>query len=178
VKFAYADPPYLGCGRSHYGKQHDDAAAFDDLATHTDLIARLQEEFPEGWAMSLHTPSLRTLLPLCPEDCRVGAWCKPFAVFKPNVNPAYAWEPVIYRGGRKFTREDRTVRDFVTANITLRRGVKGAKPDAFCYWIFDLLNMQPEDEFHDLFPGSGAVGRAHERWQRQYHGLFSGLEAS
>jgi hypothetical protein len=178
VKFAYADPPYYGLAVAFYGDLHADAHVYDTLDGHKQLIARLGDEFPDGWAMSLHSPSLRHILPLCPEDCRVGAWTKPFASFKPNVNPGYAWEPVIFRGGRKFTRKDRTVRDFTAANITLKRGFCGAKPDAFCYWIFDLLNMQPEDEFHDLFPGSGAVGRAHERWQRQYHGLFSGLEAS
>jgi hypothetical protein len=173
MKFAYADPPYLGCGKSHYGHQHDEAHVYDAIDGHQRLADRLSEEFPDGWAMSLHTPSLRHILPLCPEDCRVAAWVKPFAVFKVNVNPAYAWEPVIFRGGRKLTREDRTVRDFVSANITMKRGVKGAKPEAFCFWLFGLLNLRPEDEFVDLFPGSGSVGRAHEKWKRQYYGLFA-----
>lgn len=29
------------------------------------------------------------------------------------------------------------------------------EPDKFCFWIFEGLNLQPEDEFHDLFHGSG-----------------------
>jgi hypothetical protein len=173
MKFAYADPPYYGLAKAFYGDMHPEAHVYDTLDGHQRLIDRLCQEFPDGWAMSLHTPSLRHILPLCPEDCRVAAWVKPFASFKPNVNPGYAWEPVIFRGGRKFTRSDRTVRDFVAANITLKRGFAGAKPAAFCFWVFNLLNMQPEDEFHDLFPGSGAVKRAHEAWQRQYHGLFA-----
>jgi hypothetical protein len=41
------------------------------------------------------------------------------------------------------------------------------KPEAFCMWLFDLLNMRPEDEFDDLFPGSGAVGDAHRKWKHQ-----------
>ncbi len=36
----------------------------------------------------------------------------------------------------------------------------GAKPAAFCRWIFDLLGAQPGDELVDLFPGSGGVSRA------------------
>jgi hypothetical protein len=94
----------------------------------------------------------------------VAAWVKPFASFKVNVNPAYAWEPVIWTGGRKRGRSESTTRDFVAASITLRRGVAGAKPEAFCWWLFDLLGMEPGDELHDLFPGSGAVRKAHTTW--------------
>ncbi|WP_336633428.1 MULTISPECIES: hypothetical protein [unclassified Microbacterium] len=38
--------------------------------------------------------------------------------------------------------------------------VVGAKPAVFCRWIFDLLGAEPQDEFHDLFAGSGGVMRA------------------
>lgn len=38
--------------------------------------------------------------------------------------------------------------------------VIGAKPAAFCRWIFDLLGAQPGDTLDDLFPGSGAITRA------------------
>jgi hypothetical protein len=164
MRFVYADPPYLGCGASHYGEHHADAADFDRLETHAALVGRLNAEF-DAWALSLHTPSLGRILSVCPADVRVGAWVKPFASFKPGVNPAYAWEPVIFRGGRKLGREVRTVRDWVSVEITLRRGLTGAKPAAFCWWVFDFLGMEPEDEFTDLFPGSGAVGRAYELWK-------------
>jgi hypothetical protein len=40
--------------------------------------------------------------------------------------------------------------------------VIGAKPAAFCFWMFDLLGARPGDDFVDLFPGSGGVTRA---WQ-------------
>lgn len=103
---------------------------------------------------------------MCPEDARVGAWTKPFASFKPGVNPGYCWEPVIFRGGRKRTREDATVRDFCAVNAEIKRGFIGAKPEAFCFWIFDLLGTQAGDELVDLFPGSGAVSRAWAEWQR------------
>lgn len=91
---------------------------------------------------------------------------KPFASFKPNVPRAWTWEPVIVRGGRNLNRgrETVTVRDHVSCPITLRRGFVGAKPEGFCFWLFEFLGMEPEDEFDDLFPGSGAVTRAWDRW--------------
>src|SRR4051812_33400847 len=113
VKFAYADPPYLGYA-SMYAKLHPDAMVWDDPETHRALIGRLAEEYPDGWAMSLSSPSLRTILPMCPPDVRVMAWVKPFAVFRGRVNPAYAWEPVIMRGGRKRSRWEETLRDWVS----------------------------------------------------------------
>lgn len=45
--------------------------------------------------------------------------------------------------------------------------VVGAKPAAFCRWMFDLLGALPVDDFTDLYPGSGGVMRA---W-RIYAGL-------
>lgn len=163
MRVAYADPPYLGCGKL-YTAHHPDALDWDRPETHRDLIARLVDEFSDGWAMSLSSPSLRTILPMCPEDCRFGPWVKPFAIFKPNVTIAYAHEYVIWRGGRKRTREQPTIRDWVSANITLKRGLTGAKPRDFCRWVFELLNLQPGDELVDLFPGTGAVSAAFEEW--------------
>ena len=74
---------------------------------------------------------------------------------------------MFFKSCRVWAREQATVRDYVSANITMQRGVSGAKPDAFCLWLFDLLGMGPDDEFHDLFPGSGAVTRAWEKWRNQ-----------
>ncbi len=162
MRFAYADPPYLGCGARLYGDRHKDAADCDDPEWHRALIARLVDEYPDGWALSLHEPSLRIILPMCPPDARTMPWVKPFASFKPGVGVAYAWEPVIVRGGRKRTRRQPTVRDWVAANITLRKGFPGAKPADFTFWLLDVLNVQPGDVVDDLFPGSGAVTRAIE----------------
>lgn len=167
MRLAYADPPYLGLAAKFYGDRHPDAAAYDDPETHRQLIERLDAEF-DGWALSLHTPALRTILAMCPEDVRVGAWVKPFASFKVGVSPAYAWEPVIFRPlDRKHSRHAATVRDWAAVSITLQRGFQGAKPEAFCWWVFDLLRATPDDEFSDLFPGSGAVGRAWDAWRTQ-----------
>lgn len=167
MRFAYADPPYLGCGRL-YADRHPDALAWDRLETHAALIERLCGEFSDGWALSLHTPSLRHILPLCPEDVRVMAWVKPFAAWKPGIDPAYAWEPVIVRGGRKRGKDVPTVRDWCPASASLGgRAFTGAKPREMIFWLFEVLNLQAGDEFADLFPGSGAVGDAWEARQRQ-----------
>lgn len=155
MNFAYADPPYLGCAAKLYGDP-----TYDSLDAHAALVARLQAEFPDGWAMSLSSPSLRAILPLCPEDCRVAAWVKPFCAFKVGVNPAYAWEPVIFRGGRKKrSRTEDTIRDYHSEVITLRRGTPGAKPPGFAAWIIGLLgaDVRRGDTITDLFHGSGAM---------------------
>jgi hypothetical protein len=161
IRVCYADPPYIGQAKKHYSADPQCAEVDHGL-----LITTLCMDFPDGWALSLSSPSLHAILPLCPPDVRVMAWVKPFCAFKPNVNPAYAWEPVIVRGGRKRTREQHTVRDWVATPITLKRGLTGVKPDPFCFWLFEVLGLQPGDEFVDMFPGSGAVTRAWERWGR------------
>ena len=153
----YADPPYLGQAHRHY--RHDPRCAEVD---HEALIKDLNDNY-DGWALSCSSPSLRIILPLCPPDVRVGSWVKPFASYK-AANPAYAWEPVIFKPCR--TRKGRfVVRDWVAENITLKRGLCGVKPPRFCYWLFEILAMEPEDEFIDLFPGSGAVTRAWHAWR-------------
>jgi len=116
---------------------------------------------------------MRDILPLCLHDVLFGEWVKPFCSFKPGVNPAYAWEPVLYVGGRKRTRTDPTVRDWVSANITLKKGLTGAKPILFGHWLFNLLGMEATDEFVDLFPGTGAMASAWSDWKLQRELLVS-----
>lgn len=171
MKFAYEDPPYFGQGKKHYGKLHLGAGEFDKIEAHAALIVRLSEEF-EAWALSLNSTTLRDILPLCPPDVRVGAWVKPFCSFKPNVNPAYAWEPVIFHGARKRDRYEPKTRDYCSVGLTLKAGFPGAKPSPFCWWVFDFLGATPEDEFHDLFPGSGAVQGAWDEWCRVHRGFM------
>lgn len=170
MRLAYADPPYLGCCKL-YDHLHPDGLCWDDPATHAALIARLVTEFPEGWALSASTPSLRTILPMCPVDVRVGSWAKSFCAFKRGVRPAYAWEPVIFWRGRnpnaghphapplKGGRQN-TPKDFIVEPITLKKGLTGAKPARVCAWVLDLLGHAPGDEVVDLFPGTGAMGHA------------------
>jgi hypothetical protein len=155
MQFAYADPPYLGSAKFHYGDP-----TFDSKEAHLELVSRLVREYPDGWALSCNSKDLRWIYLACPETARVGAWVKPFAVFKPNVNPAYAWEPVIFYGGRKRSRYEATVRDWHSANVTLKKGLCGAKPESFCRWVLDVLGWKHGDTLDDLFPGTGAMTNA------------------
>jgi len=43
--------------------------------------------------------------------------------------------------------------------------------------LFELLNLKLTDEFHDLFPGSGAVGKAWEAWRKQTKLALHGQDA-
>lgn len=156
TRFAYADPPYVGQARKHYGGVEVNQRL---------LIAYLESDF-DAWALSCSSPSLRDLLAWCPPDVRIAAWVKPFAVFKPNVNPAYAWEPVIFKPVRR-DRSHATVRDWVTADRTISKDIPGAKPVAFCWWLFALLGVCADDDFTDVFPGTGIVGDTWKRYQRQ-----------
>jgi hypothetical protein len=174
MRFAYADPPYIGQAKRHYSG--DPLCAEVD---HTKLIRMLFKEFPDGWALSASSVSLPEILRITqaaryPEEhalrpIRIGAWCTSFCAFKRNVRPAYAWEPVIFWGGRNPMNGHRaaiperngkqtTPKDFHIAPITLRKGLVGAKPESVCRWILDLLNVMPGDEVVDLYPGTGIMG--------------------
>lgn len=160
MRLAYADPPYLGMGAKLYGKFHPDAAKWDGIDAHRELIDFLVNGYPDGWAMSLSSPTLRQILPLCPPTVRVAAWVKPFASFKPNVNPAYAWEPVIFHRTRQADRTEDTIRDYLAEPITLKKGLPGAKPMRFNQWVLDLLGYQPGDTVDDIFPGTNGMSLA------------------
>lgn len=154
MKIAYADPPYPGQA-ARYGRREVD---------HARLIRAL-DRF-DGWALSSHSNALRDLLPLCPKRARVAAFCRTFVVFKKGVYPPYAWEPVIFAPARALALDDPSamgVRDWVRCSSGTH-GFVGAKPPEFSGWLFGILGCEPEDEFHDLFYGSGAVTRAWKEW--------------
>jgi len=116
--------------------------------------------------VSLSTPSLWDILPVTPRSARIGAWVKPWSNFKPGVGLTYAWEPVIVSGGRKITRSEPSVFDWVKA-MPAQLGFHGAKPEEFSFWLFRAWNAKPGDELVDLFTGSGAVGRAWDKFHGQ-----------
>jgi hypothetical protein len=162
MRFAYADPPYLGQGAKWYGKHHPDAAVWDDPDTHIQLLNRLTDEYPDGWAVSLSAPSLKLYLTHAPDDVRIGAWVKTWHQFLP-LTVQYAWEPVIWRGGRKDPKRNPWVRDWVMAgggNPAHGARLVGAKPEPFNRWVADLLCYREGDELVDLFPGTGGMGAA------------------
>lgn len=174
-RFAYADPPYPGQSWRLYGDHPDYAGEVN----HAELVARLVDEFPDGWALSTSASALHEVLPLCPAPTpskknkgrylqgtgtRILVWTKPQAPWRP-VGIQYGWEPVLLYGGRPREPRD-TLRDWVSC-IPGPTDVPGAKPRAFCDWLFNALGAQPGDELVDLFPGSGAVGRAWDAWTAQ-----------
>ena len=166
MRLAYADPPYFGCGKSHYGEHHPEAALWDDKQTHIDLVARLVDEFPDGWALSCNPRDLAWLLPAMPEDVRVGTWCKTWHQIRPTTTQ-FAWEPVVWRGGGKAPKRP-MVRDWMSCAVTRQTGLRGAKPDAFNDWVLDLLAYTPDDELVDLFPGTSSMQRAVDRRKSQF----------
>ena len=157
MTFAYADPPYFGCGKSLYGKHHEEAGIWDTEQAHLDLVERLCDEYQDGWVLSCNPRDLRMYLTTCPSDVRVGAWCKTWHQIRPTTTQ-FAWEPVIWRGGRKDNKRTPMVRDWIMANATRQRGLPGAKPDTFNRWVLDLLNYEEGDQLDDLFPGTGGLG--------------------
>ena len=179
MKLGYADPPYFGCG-ALYSAHHPNALDWDNPQTHKGLVDRLQDEF-NGWVLhSSATPEAMALYAplIVGTGARWCSWRKGFAAFKRNVPVAYAWEPVIIKPARKPVVSKRLVmRDWIETveteddirwSITLKRGLTGAKPEAVCHWAFELLGARPEDELTDLFPGTGAVGRAWKTWQGKF----------
>jgi hypothetical protein len=159
LRLAYADPPYPG--KAWLYRDHPDYAGEVD---HAALIARLASY--DGWALSTSAAALPAVLALCPPGVRVAAWHRGERP-TPSRWPLSAWEPVIYHGGRQMTpagglgsrRVDSLVHG-VSPLTTLPGRVNGAKPAAFCRWVFDLLGAAPGDTLDDLFPGSGAITRA------------------
>ncbi len=165
MKFAYADPPYVGCAKRYTGGVE---------VNHRILIGWLEADF-DGWALSCSVPSLRLLLPLCPDKVRIMAWTKRFVPHRPNVWPTYAWEPVICKPlPRPTNRASDTPFDWMMAlpGGFGRRGIGkqrilGEKPRGFVEWILQACKVEPADNISDIFPGSGAVAEAIDSWRRQ-----------
>ena len=164
MRFAYADPPYLGCGKFY--PEHPEALRWDQVGEHVALIARLDADY-DGWAMSASAPSLQPILTALGRaqtlqntgpDFRIASWVKPFAAFMRNVRIAYTWEPVLFKPGRDSSRDGAPVgRDHLSESISLKRGLTGAKPAAFCRWVLTLLGYIEGDELVDMFPGTGVM---------------------
>lgn len=156
MHLAYADPPYPGQAKRHYG-DHPDYAGEVDLA---ELIPSLFRY--DGWALSTSNDALPEVMSYfrCPQHVRVLAWCKPIAPPFPGRG-VYGWEPVIVHWARPPAND---LRDTITVSpeqYTFRPKpegyVTGSKPPAFCRWLFAWLGARPGDDFTDLFPGSRAV---------------------
>jgi hypothetical protein len=154
MRVAYCDPPYPGQAKKHYGDHPD----FRGEVDHRALIGRLEDEFPDGWALSTGAKNLRDLLLLAPPETRVLIWDKKAGA--PVGDHFYwRWEPVLLRGCRRPKGYPHTLLE--------EPSVTGAKPEKFCRWLFECMGLQADDELIDLFPGSGAVAAAWDAWRAQ-----------
>jgi len=160
-RIAYADPPYIGC--AHLYKDHPD---YDGEVDHLELLTRLQRDY-DGWALSASSRSLPEILGYL----RGQLWPAPRILIWTKNSIRYAWEPVIIRSART---PGNHLRDWLFCEPDAFQWrpkpgnhVLGAKPKPFCMWLFEWLGAEPGDTLDDLFPGSGAVGRAWEEYEQQ-----------
>jgi hypothetical protein len=165
VRIAYADPPYPGM--SHFYREHPDYAGEVD---HAELVDRLERDY-DGWVLHTAATTLHHVLALCPADVRVCSWVKTFASWKAGVHVVFAWEPVLIRMARVHKRdpdnEIPSITDWIACPITLKRGLTGAKPEPVVHWALRICGARSSDDFHDLYPGSGAVERAWATYRDQ-----------
>lgn len=176
LRLAFADPPYPG--NAYLYRAHPDYGGEVD---HGELLTRLAAY--DGWALSTSAAALPAVLGLCPPGVRVAAWHRGERP-SPSWEPLNAWEPVIYRPGRPVDpasiagrRTDSLVCGVTP--VTTRPGrVPGAKPAAFCRWVFGLLGAAPGDKLDDLYPGSGAVSRAWAAFTAGEPSRVTGADAS
>lgn len=174
MRFAYADPPYPG--KAGY---YRDQPTYRGEVDHRDLIGRLVAEYWDGWALSTSAGALQAVLAHCPDDVRVCVWRRQVRPTR-SRRALSAWEPLIVWRGRELPTDgpQPLVDELQTAPIVLDdrqladvldyRGrydsfpgaLIGMKPPEFSAWMFHQLGACEQDTLVDLFPGSGAVGRA------------------
>ena len=134
---AYADPPYVGQAKKYYADHPDFAGEVD----HGELIGRLVRDYPDGWALSLSSPSTHLVLDHCRDhglslwdgDIRLTAWIKPFVAFKRNVRLAYAWEPLILKTAPRLPGAA-PARDFIDELALFDLRPSGAGADYHAAW--------------------------------------------
>lgn len=165
MKFAYADPPYYGQGKKLYGDLHPEAYIYDTQQAHLNLIMQMDANF-DGWAMSCNPADLHWILD-GRSDIRVCAWVKTFHQIRPLASIQYAWEPVLICNPRKVKNRKPMVRDWMACARSMKKGLIGAKPDAFNVWVLDLLGFDPEqDSITELFIGTNGMGRILQTYER------------
>jgi hypothetical protein len=96
VRLAYADPPYPGQAKRHYGDHPDYAGEVNHRNLLDDLCANY-----DGWALSTSNQALPLILHWCLArgPVRTLAWCKPIAPPFPGRG-VYGWEPVVVHWAR------------------------------------------------------------------------------
>ena len=130
---------------------------------HLELIRRLEADYPDGWALSTSAAALRDVLPMCPASTRVCVWRRRTRPTR-SRRALSAWEALLVAGGRELQterpQEVLDVLDYRGRYDAFPGALVGMKPPEFAVWMFAQLGAQAGDELADLFPGSGAIGRA------------------
>ena len=156
MRFAYADPPYPGLARRYYDS---------DEVDHADLVARLERDYPDGWALSTSSFALQSVLALCPAGARVCPWVRATRVVR-SRRALSSWEPlIVVRGRQRPVAVAEDLRDVLVWGGRQRThpgALVGMKPAAFAEWMFQLLGATAGDTLDDLYPGSGAIAHAWE----------------
>lgn len=187
-RLAYADPPYPG--KAHYYKGHPDYAGEVDhglliasLSAEYDAWALSTSASALQDVLALCPPGVRVAAwfrgerPNDQTDLPQNAW-EP-VIYAGDVRRLAVDEDLHDASRSAAARRDTSRRPGAVAEIprnTSRRTdtliyhsrprltdpgrVIGAKPAAFCRWIFDLLGATPADTLVDVFPGSAGVARA------------------
>lgn len=183
MKFAIADPPYLGSAYRWYGlngrakghglgraDQHPEAELWDKPEKHIELANKLLNEF-DGFAIALTSHSLSTYLSVIKTErengIRVMSWIKP-ASLPSGSRITQSYEPVIVKipKDRKGRNSGKQMVDYLI-KAAPRKGFAGSKPKEWTIWVMQAMGVRQEDEVIDLFNGSGAVAKAIEEYKKE-----------
>jgi hypothetical protein len=185
MRLAIADPPYppnllatghgaqpratrwYGAGSTRTaggnylpGDVHPAAAEWDDPARHRALLADLVAGY-DGWAIATTPDAVAAVYPPLPVGTRLLVWHKLRAI-PTGARIASGWEAVLLDppAARRAAAAAAQVSDVLRCAAPTG-AFAGAKPFAWTRWVLDALGYdQDTDTVDDLFPGSGAVGRA------------------
>lgn len=185
LRLAYADPPYPGLSRRYYEGHRD----YDGEVDHAELIRQLStfdgwalstNERSLQYVLGLCPPGVRIASWHRGErPTRSGgplnAW-EPVIYSGGRIDPSLSTSAATRSPGTRdassraaaqldassstAARRVDVLEYFSRPRLTDPHRVVGAKPAAFCRWMFDLLGALPIDDFTDVFPGSGGVSRA------------------
>lgn len=182
MKFAIADPPYLGRAAIWYGETmrhsqkgqahggsasvgfkpadyHENAHEWDNIETHKNLIDMLEKKY-DGFALAMAHDNLQKLIPYFRPNIKIMIWNKWSVPSRARVQNRY--EPVAIRipKNRKGAVKGQTMTDVLIHKTRPAQGFTGAKPMFWTYWVLEALGVKKGDVVEDLFNGSGMVNDA------------------
>ena len=189
MKFAIADPPYLGRAKIWYGQKmrksqkgikfggtskvnykpadfNENAEIWDNIKTHKNLIEKLENEY-DGFALCMAHDNLQKLLPFCKPNIKIMIWHKWSIPSRSRIQNRF--EPVLIRIPKslKGAVKGQTMPDVLTWQMRTKSDFAGAKPKEWTYWVLDAMGVDKDDEIEDLFIGSGAVTQAINDYKKE-----------